>query len=650
MTHHASRLTILSHFPPYTHPLTLVSDPDDVLADEEILTALNERGFTLIQDRDPVALRHRVTQAHPWDSHHPLIIVTAGPLNELPYDLWQQGHHITLALHTFFPKLAYPVVRTLTPSQRWRLREAPAPARRLGRRRTFAFILRHVFGSDLDALRQPARLIAWLDHVYQQPDPLPALLVEHLLENLRNTPTYADWPLPALLTDRDAFTDFVREQWRGYVQQQTGALIEETPPHYVLHFETDDRLQDTLAALMRSGTLTPVRVSHPERLPGWSRPAVLAHDEDPRPRRAEELLARLQAHPPATLRDARWEQWQPLARAWAELTALRYAPDQPLTPAQHAAIRQLQPALDSAFHAWLRQRYAPLGGHRLPTPHHVHHVPHYLAYRRRRRDHQRVALLILDGLSLADWRIIGPAWRARHPDWRFDEHLLLAQIPTITSISRQALVSGLRPADFAATLGATRAEPRHWAAFWAREELGPDACAHLHLALDRNGPPSEINSARIRALCLIENTIDNMVHDATLGATTFQATLNVWLDSYGQQVEALIGDLLSRDFAVYLTSDHGHVEARGFGRPSEGLTVETRGRRARIYSDQHAVEAVQQGFAETILWHQDGLLPENIWVLMPQGRRAFATFNATVVTHGGLTLDEVVVPFVTIDA
>ncbi|HDQ73855.1 MAG TPA: BREX-3 system phosphatase PglZ [Chloroflexi bacterium] len=656
MTNH----TVLRHFPSHTHPLTLVSDPDDVLAEEELLTALSERGFTLIDEPDPVALRHRVEQARPWSIDHPLIVVTDGPLDELPYDLWQQGHHVTLALHTFFPRLAYPIVRTLTPSQRWRLSQAVSPSHRLSQRRTMAFVLRHAFDADIDALREPARLITWLDQIHRQPGPMPTLLVDQLLKHLREIPAYDDWSLETLLTDRAAFAVFVREQWRGYVQQQTGELLGEGSTRYVLNFEADDGLQDTLPGLMRSGTLEAVRVDRPERLPAWSRPAVLSRDEDRRPRRAAELLDVLGEHMQAScdappLEEARWERWQRVARAWAELTTLRHDPNQPLKADQQAACQRLEDEIDAAFLGWLRQRYAPLGSRCLPTPHHVHHTPHYIAYRcqQRGRENSRVALLVLDGLALADWYIVGSTWRARHPGWRFDEHLLLAQIPTLTSVSRQALVSGLRPADFADTLDTTRTEARRWAAFWARKGLGEAACPHVHLALERNGPPPEIDSARTRALCLIENTVDDMVHDATLGGATFYASLNVWLEGYSRKLEAVIANLLARGFTVYLTSDHGHVEARGFGRPSEGLTVDTRGKRARIYSDRHAVENVRRDFTETICWHQHGwhqrgLLPDDVWVLMPEGRKAFATDHERVVTHGGPTLDEVVVPLVEI--
>ncbi|MBP6015799.1 MAG: PglZ domain-containing protein [Candidatus Promineofilum sp.] len=62
----------------------------------------------------------------------------------------------------------------------------------------------------------------------------------------------------------------------------------------------------------------------------------------------------------------------------------------------------------------------------------------------------RVALLVLDGLSLADWGRVREAWAARRPDWAMTQRgPLLAQIPTATAVSRQALVSGRRPAEFA---------------------------------------------------------------------------------------------------------------------------------------------------------------------------------------------------------
>ena len=635
----------------------MASDRDGLLADEEILAALSERGFTLIDEPDPVRLRHRVEGAGPFSVERPLIVVTAGSLEKLPYDLWQQGQHVVLDLHTVFPDLAYPVVRALTSAQRWRLSQAASPARRLGRQGTIEFLLRHVFDAvfdaDPDALWEPARLVAWLDRYHQQVDPMPAELAECLLVQLKRGAAYADWPLGELLADRQAFAAFVREQWRACMQQQSGQLLGEEAVRYVLRFEADGALQDAVPGLVRSGTLKPLAVERPDRLPAWARPAALAPDEDRRDRRAVELVAILSEDLGMPLATARWEQWQAVARAWAELTTLRYDPDHALSPTHQEAYNRMLTGVDDAFLAWLRQRYAPLGSQRLPRPHHVYHVPHYIAYQRRQGGADRVArmypsaLLVLDGMALADWTLIGPAWRARHPDWGLDERLVLAQVPTLTSVSRQALVSGLRPADFADTLYDNRAEARLWSAFWAAEGLSEDACPYVHLAMERDDVPAEVDSARTRALCIVNSGIDDLAHSAVLGTASLYASLRLWLEGPGRRWEALIAELLGRGFVVYLCSDHGHVEACGYGRPSEGLVVDTRGKRARIYSDRHAAQTVAQGFG-VVLWEGDGLLPDGVCALMPRGRNAFEPFRETAVTHGGPTLDEVVVPLVAI--
>ena len=140
---------LLRQFPSQSYELTLVNDPDDLLADEGILAALDERGFTLFFEADPVRLRRLVAHFGNWSPSRPLVIVTSTALESLPYDLWQQGHRVSLALHSFFPLLSYPVIKTLTPAQRWRLAQAPPPNRRLGRQATMDYLLKFAFDAEV---------------------------------------------------------------------------------------------------------------------------------------------------------------------------------------------------------------------------------------------------------------------------------------------------------------------------------------------------------------------------------------------------------------------------------------------------------------------------------------------------------------------
>lgn len=288
--------------------------------------------------------------------------------------------------------------------------------------------------------------------------------------------------------------------------------------------------------------------------------------------------------------------------------------------------------------------YARLATRRLPTPHHLYHIPYVLA--EAVAAGRRVALLVFDGMSLAVWRTIWSAWSQRHPNWRTRETLVLAQVPTITAVSRQALLAGLAPRAFADSLTHNRQEEARWRAFWRTRGLMGEAAAYASISPVEDRPlPSSLDSIHTRALAL--------VHGATEGLAGVYAGLDVGLNPIlapdsSRWLEALIDELLTHDYLVTLTADHGHVEAFGIGQPQEGVTVITRSKRARIYGSELMARNVQVSFAQTTLWYNDGLLPDTTWVLMPHYNGAFAPTSQRAVSHGGITIDETIVPFIEI--
>ncbi|MBM3190999.1 MAG: BREX-3 system phosphatase PglZ, partial [Chloroflexi bacterium] len=376
--------------------------------------------------------------------------------------------------------------------------------------------------------------------------------------------------------------------------------------------------------------------------PAWAQVAVR---DDSLRQAQKDLDEALEAVRSALAAAQDWDAWCAIAWSWAGATALAFS-DLAATPASLARYGEVQAELDACFLAWLRDRYTPLAAQRLPTPHHVYHLPHWLAWRRSALASRRVALLVLDGLSLADWVLVRAAWAARHPDWPLDERLLLAQVPTVTGVSRQSLVSGKRPAEFADTLGTTAAEGRHWLSFWAGHDLRGARVAYAGLALDRAPAPPEVFGSHVAALCLVDHSVDDLVHGASLGTAQVQDSLRLWLEDCSPRLEGLIAELLERGFGVCVASDHGHVEAVGMGRPSEGILAESRGQRVRLYRDRRQAENTQTRFPETMVWHGDGLLPEDVCLLLPTTRKAFATWGERMVTHGGVTPDEMMVPCV----
>lgn len=644
---------ILKYFPHNIYSLILANDPDGLLIDETILSALVQRGFQIVQETDPVLFSHRVGQFKPFNLSKPVLVITANTLEDLPYDLWQQGHHVQLALHEFFPNLAYPVIRTLTSTQRARLAQLEGPKERLGEQKTIQFVLEHVFHFTSRLLDQPAHFVLWLDEFHTSLAPFPPVLLESILEQVRRSEHYQGWDINALLQDRETFRLFIQHQWHGFLSIQTGKSIGEAGRAYLLNFETDQSLQDALPRLLRNGSLMPVQLETQLPLPAWVVPGILTLDEDPRPRRATELLAQLRETFSTLTAESRWEEWKVAAYQWAELTSLRNEIGIPANE-EKDEYKELQSKLDAVFTSWLTDKYSSLATQKLPTPHHVHHVPHYMSYLRSQGSAQKVALLVMDGMSLTDWLLLKSVWASRQANWKMKENLVLAQIPTITAISRHALISGLRPADFYHPNAAKATEAKAWDSFWMREGGLPENTIDLlALRLEKNDPAPEITNPRLQALCLIERQLDEIMHGSMLGAMDHQATVNLWLSQNNSginstKLENVINLLLDENFTVFLSSDHGHCEAYGIGKPSEGLMAQSRGRRARLYSDRRSAEHVQIAFNQTILWEDDGLLPKNLFALLPTGRQAFSELDEIVITHGGVTMDEIVVPLIEI--
>ena len=111
------RDSILKNFQPKISRLTLVADPDGLLTEEGMLSAIRQRGFDLIPFDDPIAFRfaYEAQYRSEWDQgrNTDLVVVLRSSeqqLNKLPFDLLKVGRPLTFALHQLFPKLNYPVI------------------------------------------------------------------------------------------------------------------------------------------------------------------------------------------------------------------------------------------------------------------------------------------------------------------------------------------------------------------------------------------------------------------------------------------------------------------------------------------------------------------------------------------------------------
>jgi hypothetical protein len=312
------------------------------------------------------------------------------------------------------------------------------------------------------------------------------------------------------------------------------------------------------------------------------------------------------------------------------------------------SVLDLQMTADQLLLEWVSKHYADLSS--LPAakgPIMVHHVPRFLSLRRNAGE-TKIALLVFDGLAVDQWIQIREALAKRAPRFSFDESASFAWIPTLTSVSRQAIFSGLRPREFSETIETTSAEKTQWQRFWQDQGLRAHEIFYqkgIQRADQLGGLDAALSAPQLKVAGIVVDTVDEIVHGSVLGKRGVANQIASWCES--GFVDALFACLIDKGYHVYLTADHGNVEAVGQGRPNQGVASELRGERVRSYRTEGLVVESAASTTNTFRLDLAGL-PSNFMPLFAGGRAAFMPAGQQAVVHGGISVEELIVPFIKI--
>ncbi len=659
---------ILQEFTPYVAHLTLAADPDQLLFDGILLEEIQTRGFQLLRFDDPIAFRYTYETAFrsQWDgqpiAHSPALVVVvhaeAASLETLPADLLQHGRKVALSLLELFPNLSYPVVATLDHNDLDALYEAQQLYKpgQLGEQATIDFALRHLFGVAPELIKESTDLLRVLLRHHFRGQSTPALLNTRLIELLQEQTHFREWPLEQIIPDRTAFLAFLQERWPYFLQHIVGnerIALQEGALRYglmyagptLLPFDHVD-VRVYVDSLFLEGLLTPVATT--TALPGnfnWATVGIQRDQRSEQQSRFRRLLTKIEQELPSD--DAPHHAWQRLAFLWAEFIAVAIALH-PLAPRLiDEKVTPLRQQIDTLFLAWLQRRYAALYNQPPVPPVMVHHIPRMMVRQRQTTLHSKVALVVVDGLALDQWVLVRQHLREHLPELVLREAAVFAWTPTSTAVSRQAIFAGKAPFNFPNSITRTDKEPTLWTQFWQEQGLNTAQIGYRKkLGL---GDPANlldlISAPQMQVLGLVIDTLDDILHGMVLGTSGMHNQVQQWLEN--GYLANLITMLQNHGYIIYLTADHGNIEAVGCGRLSEGSLADVREARVRVYPSPILRTQATAQVANTIEWSQMGL-PTDYFPLLAGERTAFVAEGTHIVTHGGVTVEEVLVPFVEI--
>ena len=248
---------------------------------------------------------------------------------------------------------------------------------------------------------------------------------------------------------------------------------------------------------------------------------------------------------------------------------------------------------------------------------------------------RKFAILVMDGMSEFDWQIFADQFR----DIRYTKSSVFAMIPTTTSVSRQCLLAGKFPAGLRSPWDQSKEE------------------AEFRAAAERMGfKPRDIQYARgfepsigsgVKCAAVIINDVDNIVHAQQFGRQGMLREITALSDT--GQLKALVQTLLGKGFGVYITADHGNTLCRGIGKaPQTGVVTATKSRRMMVLKNIADKKMFFQKYG--MIEFPEAYLPKEYDYLVCKAGESFDNKGQTVMSHGGITIDEVIVPFIKIKA
>jgi len=631
--------------------ITLLCDRDGLFRDAQLLDAVRVSGFEVVRLEDPIAFRFEF-EARFRDGEAPSLVVVVQREEQAPWDVVKAARSdrrvLSYGIAELFPKLSPGVVSELHPSDLDALSEAAAPEQTLGDNATRDFILRTVFEVSPELVATPVDLLRILLRRHYTARIWPASIDARFLGVIRDRWRFADWPLEQILPSRQNFLAFIQERFAVFAARELGAapqdcLVWPGPRDLPLGHEDvrvylDNMFADGLLARVRAPDARPSVASWLE--------AGLEPTTDDVPRRFLAALSWLETD----LASAGAEDLPRFGRRalrWGEATAARWqSAAGGLGADELARFNAVTDALDARFETWLHARYASLSsvGH-LPRPSLVHQIPHYLAHGLGRG--ARRALIVVDGLAVDQWVLVRSALSKQGIGAR-DEGVAAAWIPSLTAVSRQSIFAGEPPLLFGTDLGTTAKEPAHWGRFWGDRGLQKPEIAYICQKLQEDDAPfaervGAMIDRRVRALGIVVGTIDAMLHGIVTGSDGLHASVRHWAER--GSLAAIVKSLLGAGFDVWLTADHGNLEAHGIGRPAVGELPQERSERVHIFKDALTRDGLARLYPGMVPWLGPGL-PSHYAPILAPGRGAFVPEGRSTVTHGGASFQEVLVPFV----
>ncbi len=246
----------------------------------------------------------------------------------------------------------------------------------------------------------------------------------------------------------------------------------------------------------------------------------------------------------------------------------------------------------------------------------------------------KTALICFDCMGVAEWFLLKDYLYSLN--FQYHEQYLCSLIPSTTLFSRNVIFSGNYNEVWEAK--SNQKEEKNLSAHFPEMEV--------KMFREKHPLTSDILLG-IDFVSILYTFFDDLAH-----SVHFPTNAEKTKELYFKTAEAYLNKsklketlqlLIKEGYTLYFCSDHGSVIAEGAGRAVEKYLIEKSSKRASYVTASPLLE--------TLDYHQYEIpFVKDKIVLLPKGRTMFDNNGTTGITHGGITVEEIIVPFVLVSS
>ena len=241
----------------------------------------------------------------------------------------------------------------------------------------------------------------------------------------------------------------------------------------------------------------------------------------------------------------------------------------------------------------------------------------------------KVMMVIVDGMGVEAWGAIREVFESARGLKVTSQKAAFSIVPTITTWARRAIFERTLPPQFSSASHSQALERQLWE---TRVRGG------LYCSLKEKTRISDA-LCQGKPLAVVDVSWDDRGHSIDADTESISEVAASWASKCA--VAEVIREAITFGYRVVVTSDHGQAVGRGIGLPNLGNAIETRSKRCLLFSDSASLHSVKAlGIAD---FKPMSVGSKSNILYAPNGS-SFHHGDSSQVSHGGLSLEEVIVP------